>query len=242
MIYLWLGGIGIAAGFLNVMAGGGSLLILPVLLFTGMPAALANGTLRVAILAQNIVAVSFFQRQGLVEPRTSIKLALATVPGAVAGALIAIVIPEDWFTWILAGVLLVATVGLFLPSGSGSTEAKAKTGWIPILSMVLIGFYGGFIQAGVGMLFMLALYQLVGLDLVRVNAYKVFIVAVYTVPALTVFVLSGNVDWVAGMALGAGNAAGAAIGVRTTMKGGKKTIRVVIAIAILLMALKLILG
>lgn len=239
MTYLLLSGIGIAGGFLNVMAGGGSLLILPVLLFTGMPAALANGTLRVAILAQNIVAVSSFQRKGLVEPRSSIKLALAAVPGAVAGALFATVIPGEWFTWILAGVLVVAAVGLFLPSGTGSSKAKAKTGWIPLLSMVLIGFYGGFIQAGVGMLFMLALYQLVGLDLVRVNAYKVFIVAVYTVPALAVFVLSGNVDWVAGAALGAGNAIGATIGAKTTIKRGGKSIRIAVAIAILLMAVRL---
>ena len=62
--------------------------MLPVLLFTGMPAALANGTVRVAILAQNIVAVNAFHRKGLVEPRTSIKLALAAVPGAIAGALV----------------------------------------------------------------------------------------------------------------------------------------------------------
>ncbi len=224
------------------MAGGGTLLILPVLLFVGMPAPMANGTSRVAIIAQNIVAVGSFQRKGLVEPASSIKLALATVPGAIVGALVAVVIPEELFTGILAAVMVVAAIGLFSPQKERSKNAPARTGWLPVLTMVLIGFYGGFIQAGVGMLFMLALYQLVGLDLVRVNAYKVFIVAVYTVPALLVFAVSGNVDWIAGAALGAGNATGAAIGARTTMKGGEKGIKTVVAIVIVLMAGKLIFG
>jgi uncharacterized membrane protein YfcA len=222
------------------MAGGGSLLMLPVLLFTGMPAALANGTLRVAILAQNIVATDAFHRKGLVEPRTSGKLALAAVPGAVAGALAATFIPDSWFEWILAGVMVVAAIGLFIPSGKRSSKTPGNTSLLPMLSMVFIGFYGGFIQAGVGMLFMLALYQLVGLDLVRVNAYKVFIVAIYTVPALAVFVLSGNVDWVAGVALGVGNATGAAIGARSTMKGGEKAVRWAVAVAVILMAVRLV--
>lgn len=222
------------------MAGGGSLITLPVLLFTGMPAGLANGTVRVAILAQNIVAVTSFHRKGLVEPRTSIKLALAAVPGAIAGALVATFIPDRWFEWILAVVMVIAAGGLFSPRGSNNAKGKANTGWISITAMVFIGIYGGFIQAGVGMLFMLMLYQLVGLDLVRVNAYKVFIVAIYTVPALTVFALSGNVDWMAGLALGIGNAIGGAIGAQSTMKGGEKGVRIAVAVAVVLMAVRLV--
>jgi hypothetical protein len=108
--------------------------------------------------------------------------------------------------------------------------------------MVFVGFYGGFIQAGVGFILMAVLYDLLQLDLVRVNMHKVFIVGVYMVPSLLVFALSGEVDWLAGSLLAAGNAAGAWAGSNVAVKGGDKVIRIVFAIAVVAMAVKLAVG
>jgi uncharacterized membrane protein YfcA len=233
---------GAAAGFLNVMAGGGSLITLPILLFLGLPAATANGTNRVAILAQNLTAVASFHRRGLSDVRTGLALAAATLPGAVAGALIAIRIPDAAFRLVLAGVLVFAVVGLLRPPPGRheATEAAPRPGATTFLALFGIGFYGGFLQAGVGFLFMLALYQLLRLDLVRVNMYKVFIVLIYTVPALGVFAVSGNVAWTTGLILAAGNAIGAVAGTHVTVRGGERPIRMVIAGALVLMAVRLI--
>lgn len=234
---------GAAAGFLNVLAGGGSLITLPVLLLLGLPAAEANGTNRVGILVQNIVAVGSYRRAGRSDVRTGLTLAVFTLPGAVAGALLAIRISEAAFRTILGVVLLLSVGGLLRPSSwhARSPASSAGIGFPAALVLLGVGFYGGFIQAGVGFLFMLVLYRVLGHDLVTVNVHKVLIVLVYTVPAFLVFLLSGNVAWTAGLVLAGGNAVGAVVGAHVSIRGGDRVIRFVVAVALVLMAVRLLL-
>ncbi len=103
-----------------------------------------------------------------------------------------------------------------------------------------LGFYGGFIQVGVGFMFMAALYHILKLDLVYVNMHKVFIVLVYTVAALCVFLLKGKVDWIFGLCLAAGNSFGAWWGANFAVKGGEKMIRYILAATILVVSVKLL--
>jgi hypothetical protein len=234
-------GAGVLAGFLNVMAGGGSLITLPILLFLGFPAALANGTNRVAILVQNVAAVTSFRQQGLSDVRTGLRLAAVTLPGAVAGAFISLRVSDATFRVILAAVLIVAVAGLLRPPGRTADYAGPGTpGVATYLALVGVGLYGGFLQAGVGFLFMVVLHRMLRLDLVRTNMYKVFIVLVYTIPTLTVFVWSGNVRWLTGLVLAAGSAAGAVIATRVSVRGGERYIRPVVAVALVLMAARLV--
>jgi uncharacterized membrane protein YfcA len=225
------------------MAGGGSLISLPILIFLGLDPATANGTNRVAILVQNITAVSSFRNQGYSAIRQSVGLALCTIPGAVVGAVAAVVIDPIVFKRIL-GMVLAAAVILILrrtPSPTGD-DARAGRPVLAHLAMVGVGFWGGFIQAGVGFLIMPILYQLLKLDLVRVNMHKVFIVGVFTIPALLVFAFSGNVWWLGGLALAVGNASGASIATRVTITHGDTAIRAIFVAAVIAMALKLFIG
>jgi len=234
---------GIAVGFLNVMAGGGSLISLPILIFLGLEPAMANGTNRVAILVQNITAVSSFRSQGYSEARRSLGLALCTVPGAVAGAYAAVVVDPILFERIL-GIVLVAAVILILrkrPS-TADQDGSVSRPVLAHLAMVGVGFWGGFLQAGVGFLIMPILYQLLRLDLVRVNMHKVFIVGIYTIPTLLVFALEGKVWWLGGLALAVGNAVGAWLATRVTITHGERAIRVVFVAAVFAMGVKLILA
>lgn len=235
-------GAGLVAGAVNVMAGGGSLLTLPVLLFLGLPAALANGTNRIGILAQNVVAAADFKRAGVGDLGTGVRLALATLPGAILGAVVAIEIPERVFRLILALVLVFAVAALLIPSavGADSGAAPRRPGWLTYVAFGAIGFYGGFIQAGIGFVFLAVLHRLLRLDLVRANMYKVTVIGVYTIPALAVFIATGNVAWVVGLVLGAGTAVGALAATRISIAGGEKPVRIVVGLALAAMAVRLV--
>jgi uncharacterized membrane protein YfcA len=111
---------------------------------------------------------------------------------------------------------------------------------VALLSFVGVGFYGGFIQAGVGFLFMLVFHRLLGLDLVRTNVYKVLVVLFLSTPALVVFIVTGNVVWGTALVLAAGTATGAVVATRVSVKGGERPIRIVLAVALLLMAVRLV--
>ena len=235
---------GIAVGFLNVMAGGGSLISMPLLIFLGLDPAMANGTNRVAILVQNITAVSSFRSHGHSDLRFSLGLALCTVPGAIVGAWAAVAIDPVLFKRILGGVLVAAVV-LILRGPTRKPGSDADARGRPVLAriaMVGVGLYGGFMQAGVGFLIMPVLYQLLRLDLVRVNMHKVFIIGGYTLPALLVFAFQGKVWWFGGLSLAVGNAAGAWIATRVTVHHGDRAVKIVFTLAVVAMGLKLILG
>ncbi len=241
--WLLLFGVGIASGFLNVMAGGGSSITLPLLIFLGLDGALANGTNRVAILIQNISSVSAFHKSAPYPLRTMLGYAAWTLPGATAGAVYATRISDQLFQTILGVIILGVVITLIIPRGAILSTAKRhlaeRSPWI-YPALFGIGFYGGFIQVGVGFLFMAALYHLLRLDLVNVNRYKVFIVLVYTLPALAIFMWSDNVDWILGWILAAGSALGAWLAVKMSVRGGEKFVRIVLIIALLIMGGKLL--
>ena len=240
---LLLFGIGTVAGMMNVMAGGGSTLTLPALIFLGLDSALANGTNRVAILIQNIFAILSFRQQQHHEFRTSLQMALWTIPGGFIGALVAVTIDEQWFQRILAVVLIGVVLSMFFTPQkqirSLADDSKPRKPLV-YLAMFGIGFYGGFIQVGVGFLLMAALFHLLRLDLVLVNMHKVFIVFIYTLPALGIFIWSGNVDWEWGLSLAAGNSCGGWWAARLAVKKGSHFIRWILFLALLIIAFKLL--
>ncbi|MBU0474466.1 MAG: sulfite exporter TauE/SafE family protein [Bacteroidetes bacterium] len=232
---------GIIAGIINVNAGEGSTLTLPMLLFLGLDGAVANGTNRIAILFQNTSAVLSFKNQNHSQFKLSFKLALFTLPGAILGAYSAIRISNDLFEKILAVIMIGVIVTMLLPKKSVETvsELTKKQNFYVYLAMFGVGFYGGFIQVGVGFLLMASLHYLMKQSLVFVNMHKVFIVLIYTIPALLIFILSNNVNWGFGFILAAGNMIGAWWGAKFSVKGGDKVIKIILIIAISIMSLKL---
>jgi hypothetical protein len=240
MHFLLLFCIGTIAGFVNVNAGGGSTLTLPALIFMGLDGALANGTNRIAILLQNIFAVESFRSRKMHDFKLSSHLSIFTLPGAIAGSLLAVRIDSALFRQLLGVVLIFIVISMIFsrPYKTGTTGLSNRSRLI-YPAMIGIGFYGGFLQVGVGYLLMAALYHLLKLDLVRVNMHKVFIVLIYTLPALFIFMYTGNVNWKYGLVLTAGNASGGWWGARVAVRGGERAIRAVLAIAIVIMVLKL---
>ena len=207
---------------------------------------MANGTNRVAILIQNVSAVTGFARQGYSDLRQSLLFAACTIPGAIVGALAGTKLTGDWFNRVLAVIMIAVLVLMFRgPKPCGETSSQPSSPHHRIgtyAALVGCGFYGGFIQAGVGFLLMAALHRGWGLDLVRVNMHKVFIILIYSLPVLAVFVIHGDVDWMIGLALAAGNATGAWLASITAVKKGDRVIRAVLFITLFGMAIKLVLG
>ena len=235
--------VGSMAGFINVMAGGGSTITLPILILLGLDPSLANGTNRLGIIAQTLSAVVSFRQEKFHDFKLSLRLTAFTLPGAIAGAIIATRISDNLFQKILAFVLIAVTISMFLKTtnkGKSESDHKAKSSWLIYPAMLAIGFYGGFMQVGVGFMLMASLYHLMRLDLIRVNMHKVFIIFVYTIPAFLVFLLTGNVEWGFGLILAVGMAFGAWWAAKISVKKGEKIIRIALIPIILWMALKLL--
>ncbi len=223
------------------MAGGGSALTLPVLIFLGLDGSMANGTNRIAIGIQNVFATLSYRQEKISQFKQSVVFGLWTIPGAVAGSILAVQISDAWFKRILGIVMIGVVVSMLIPRGKKTlTTPEGTSSWLIYPALFGIGFYGGFIQMGVGFLIMSAFYHILNLNLVFVNMHKVTIVLTYTIPALLIFALTGNVDWPLGLSLAAGNALGAWWAVKISVRRGDNAIRYVMILAVLIMAAKIL--
>lgn len=233
--------IGFIAAVINVMAAGGSFLTLPLLLFLGLPATVANGTNRVGVLAQNVSAVVGFHRHQKLPLQWSLMVSLPALAGAALGVWAALVVPELAFRRILAVVMLAMTLATLLHKsrkGGARTDLLRPTHWTMMVGFFFTGVYGGFLQAGVGFL-ALAMTTLAGLDLVRGNAVKVFVVMLLTILSLIVFAGTGHVNWPAGIALAIGNLLGGIVGVRIAVLKGHKWLEHLVTATIVVFAILL---
>jgi uncharacterized membrane protein YfcA len=232
---------GAVAGTLNVVAGGGSFLTLPLMIFLGLPPGMANGTNRVALLLQNAGAVWGFRRHKVLDAQLALRLAAPAVVGAALGSWMALQVSDDAFRRLLAILMLLITLWTMLrPPRSAVTERDdSRPVGAPLLGLFfLIGIYGGFVQAGVGFI-LLAGTTAAGLDLVRGNAVKVTCVLAWTVVTILVFASGGAIHWGAGVTLGIGNLIGGQVGVRLTVLKGHEWIRWFVSATVVLFALRL---
>lgn len=236
--------IGVVAGYLNVMAGGGSLLTVPALIFLGIPGHVANGTNRIAILAQNITAVSTFYKRGFHDFKLGLTLAACAVPGGILGAWMGVQIQGEWFNRFLSVVMILV---MLLMAGDGNKKSTPEGKSTEPKNLVLghflmfgAGVYGGIIQIGVGFILMSILYRVMGINLVRVNMYKVLIVLCYTIAALAVFASQLELFWVAGIALAVGNSIGGWLGANYSINKGEAMIRRVLNIVLVGVIIKLL--
>ena len=224
---------GLAAGVINTMAGGGSLLTVPLLVLAGVPGNVANGSNRIGILTSNVTAAATFRRLGVSGLTRILPVLVPVAIGAAVGAVLVGQLADETFDRVF-GFLMVPV--LIVSLRQPRVEAK-ETGdrWSsPVAALVFfgIGLYGGAFQAGIGLLLVLALSQS-GLDLVVANNIKVLVTLVVTLAALPVFILGGRVDWAPALVLALGFAAGGVMGARFTVRGGDRIVRPVLVLSVL---------
>lgn len=235
-------GAGFLAGFINTLAGNGSLITLPMLIFLGLPANIANGTNRVAIVMQNAVAVGSFRQQKVLDHRGGFLLAIPAVIGSLVGARIAIDLDAELMRKTI-GLLMVIMLSVILMKPKRWLEGRpggvnTEPGITQYLIFFAIGVYGGFLQAGVGIFLLAGLVLSAGYDVVRGNAVKLLIVLCFTPFALAVFILGDQVQWGIGVILGIGNMLGAWVASRMAVKRGAPFIRWLLIAVVVVAAVK----
>ncbi len=234
---------GVAAGFLNIVAGGGSLITMPLLIFMGLPSADANASNRVALFIQNIFAVQGFKSKGVSVFPYAYWVAITATIGAILGAYIAVEISDRLFNRILAlvmlGVMVLTVLKPMLLKNGYSEIFNTRRNALSIFLFFLVGIYGGFIQAGVGFLVIAVLVGVHGLSMAKTNSIKVFAILCYTAIAIFIFILEGKVQWVYGFTLAIGNATGAWIASRWSVNKDDKIIRAILLVSVTALSIKL---
>ena len=235
--------VGVSAGFLKIVAGGGSLLTLPLLIFFGLPAATANGTNRIAIFCQNIFAITGFKRQGVFPLRLALLCTPPALFGSYIGANLAINLDEMLFRRLLALIMIAVVVFMLIDPMKHLKRAEMPMTRLRLAVLIIsffgVGIYGGFVQAGVGFLIITGLL-VHGLDLVRINAVKVLVIFAFTIVALAVFILHDQVDYGLGLALAVGNSLGGWFATRLAVKKGHDWIKRFVTLTVMLFALRLL--
>lgn len=235
---------GVVVGFINTLAGGGSVISLSLFLFLGLPVDVANGTNRIAIVMQNLTSASLFRRQKVLDLRKASWLALPAVFGSVAGAQIAAEVNKAVIEQAFAIILLLMIFFMLVkPSAYLHGDVARQERPVSLLQIViffLIGMYGGFIQVGVGYFLLAALVLGAGFDLVKANAVKVWIVLLYSPFALAMFIWNGDVDWTYGLIHGVGNIAGAFFASKMAVTKGVNFVKWVIIAVIIITSAQLL--
>ncbi len=241
--YLLLIGVGFLAGFINTIAGGGTLLTMPTLIFMGLPPSVANGTNRVAILIQTAIGVKGFQSKGVTTHPFSIYLGISALFGSLIGAQIAVDINAELFNKVLAMIMvLVIVMIVFKPSLSVNDlveRTKGKYLYISTIIFFFLGIYGGFINAGIGFMMLIILPYVNKLSLVKSNATKVAVVCIYTIGAVIIFALNEKINLKYGLILALGNASGAWFSSRWSVAKGDKVVKIFVVVMVSIMSVKL---
>jgi uncharacterized membrane protein YfcA len=205
----------VAVSFINSVSGGGSILSLPLLIFLGLPAAAANGTNRLGVLLGSGASLLAFRSKGIYVPRLAFQVGWPAAIGSLAGSLIAVRLPDRIFAPILAGVILFVVIMTFRGRGADSRPGETprlRNDWVALAAYTGIGFYGGFIQAGSGLIMMYVYGRMGNLDLIRINALKVSNTVIFISVSLAAFAFAGAIDWPMAAALAAGNLTGGWMG------------------------------
>lgn len=235
---------GLLAGYINVLAGGGSLLTVPAMLFMELPGPVANGTNRIAILTQSVAACWVFFRKNITDLKLSFTLSIFTLPGAFLGANLGVKLDGIWFNRLLAAIMLFVMLVMMVKRKTVEPVSEAniqpRRYWLTHFLMLFVGFYGGMIQVGVGFVIMPILHRVMGLDLLRVNMHKVFLILPFTLLSLAIFSSKVDIEWRAGLFLALGMGLGGWLSTHLMIKKGESLIKVVFNLSLLAIVIKLL--
>lgn len=199
------------AGAINTLAGNGSVIVLSILTdVVGLPGNMANGTNRVGILFQAIGSSSGFAKNKMIDLNKSRSIIILTVIGAIIGVYAATIVSNEQFLFIFKYLMVLMLIVIMVKPERWlrDTNIKKLSLWISVPAFIILGFYGGFIQMGMGIFFLAITVLVAGYSIMEANAIKTMVIAIYTVIVLTVFHLKGLVNWEVGIIMAIGQTLG----------------------------------
>lgn len=229
---------GFLAGVINSMAGGGSLLSVPLLSLVGVGGTVANGTNRIAVFSQSLTGAYGYARRNVGNRKRTAQVLLPTVVGGLVGSLVASEIPDELFERIF-GLLMLPLLVLSIWQPKPKPDREPWPLWISFAVFLVVGFYAGAVQAGVGLIILLVLSR-AGFDLVTANAMKTVVIMVVTAIAIPVFVYNDQVRWLPAVVLSVGMGVGGYAGANFAVDGGERVIRPVLVIVVLVLASRML--
>ncbi|MEF9931128.1 MAG: sulfite exporter TauE/SafE family protein [Bacteroidales bacterium] len=251
-------GIGFFVGFINTIAGMATAISYAVFMAMGLPINVANGTTRLGVFAQFLVSSAIFKKKGYLDVKVGAHVGIPVGIGAFVGAELAAILRPQLIETIMGILLPIMAILLFVDTSKLGAKAKSTLGltnskqsnvenkieqpcaksftWWKTIAFIIIGIYGGFTHAGVGLLIMFGSFFMLGLDMLRSNAIKQFAVVIYTPIALMIFIFHGQVNWPIALIYAIGNIAGGVAGSYASIKGGAKFIKASVALAIFVMS------
>jgi len=222
--------LGMIAGWINTLAGGGSNLTLPMLMVLGLPPDVANGTNRVGVIMQGAVAVQGFHKYGKLDTQSIWPILIPNLMGGCIGAVAAAVMPNVALKPLLLGTVLTMSAIILIRPGFIAPEPgtpvrspnEHRGAW---WGLFIAGIYGGFVQASVGFILLAALAGGLRYDLVRANALKMVCTLAFTSVSLAIFIWFDLIEWVPGLVLAGGTMIGTYAGVRFAVSVKQSTIK-----------------
>lgn len=231
---------GFLVGFINTLAGSGTVITYSLFMGMGMPANITNGTIRLGVILQTLAATFNFKRQGILDYKRGLQLSIPVALGSILGAQSAASLDPKIFEKLLAIIMLSMIFFLFRSPEKwihGQVEKQElKVNWKQWILFIAIGFYGGFTHIGVGIFLLAGLVLSAGYDLVRGNAIKILAVLVYSPLALIVFMVNNQVDYRIGLISAIGNVIGGILASNVAVTWGAGFIRWFLTAIILIFA------
>ena len=245
---LLLGAAALLAGFIDAIAGGGGMLVMPALLGIGMPPHLVIGTNKLVGSFGTFSASLTFIRKGLFKPALWWAMSFGTFVGALIGAALIYLMSAGVLKKLLPLAILLAAAYLAWPRRTALATDHPEPPLPPpairrgvkLITGGLIGFYDGFIGPGAGAFWMAAAIKLFQLDLVAAAGVARFMNFISNIAALLTFMVLGNIDYAIGLSMGAALMLGAFIGAHSAIRYGAPFIRPVFLLVVLLMAGRLL--
>lgn len=235
-------GVGLVAGFVDAIAGGGGLLTVPALLWAGLSPAQALATNKLQSSFGSFSATLKFVRNGEADPRAMLRMIVCTFAGAGAGAILVQLLDPSFLRDIIPVLLVGIAVYLLFSPKAGDIDAhrRVSENTFALTAGVGVGFYDGFFGPGTGTFFAIAFVALLGFNLRRATAHTKVLNLTSNLAALLFFLIGGQIQWAIGLAMGVGQYLGAQAGAHLVIRNGARIVRPMLVVASLAITAKIV--
>ena len=236
--------VGAFVGFVNTVAGMATVISYGLFMAMGMPINIANATSRIGVMLQFSTNSFIYKKEGLLDVGLATRVGVPVALGAFFGAEMASMLPPQVME-IASGVLLPLIVILLLIDKDKVMKrfdlhyTPQMTLWKYLLFFIL-GIYGGFTHAGIGILVILSSFFFLGQDLTHANAIKQLTTVIYTPVALVIFAIHGQINWPVAFIYAVGNVIGGVVASKVAIRWGEKFLKVTVIVVVLVMSVYLL--